>query len=64
MVKKKKTVKKKAGIVSKVRHALDRMHFWGGVSMLILAGVLFLHGVEASMFMGTALGGALAMFIE
>lgn len=50
--------------VDEARHALDRMHYWGGAILLILAGVLFLNGVDPKMFMGVGLAGALASMIE
>ena len=48
----------------KARHALDRVQFWGGISLLMLAVVLFAKGAGTTMFMGAALGGVLAVLIE
>jgi len=53
-----------AAVESAERHALDRMHFWGGVSLMALSSVMFVHGVDPTVFLGTALGGGLAMLLE
>lgn len=46
------------------KHALDRMSFWTGLGMMLLSGVLLLHGVDVLTSMTTALGGSLALLIE
>jgi len=50
--------------VAEGRHALDRMSFWGGISLFLLAAVLFTHGGEATTYMAAGLAGTLAMMIE
>lgn len=50
--------------VGTARHALDRMHFWGGISLLTLAVVLSLNGVADITYLSTAFAGTLALFIE
>jgi len=49
---------------TEAKHALDRMSFWGGMSLLLLAVVLFAHGVGAITYMGAGLAGTLALMIE
>jgi|GEM_PF-3325614 len=49
---------------AEVRHALDRMPFWGGVSLLMLATTLYVNGIDATLFMGCGLAGILAMILE
>ncbi len=46
------------------RHALDRMHFWGGISLLILAVVLSVNGVADITYLSTGVAGVLAVLIE
>ncbi|MDD5317946.1 MAG: hypothetical protein PHF51_04435 [Candidatus ainarchaeum sp.] len=45
-------------------HALDRLSFWAGAGMMILSGVLLLHGIDALTAMTTGLGGSLALILE
>jgi len=46
------------------RHALDRTWFWGGVSLMTLSVVLFLHGVTDVLYLTTGFAGVLAMVFE
>lgn len=50
--------------VEVARHALDRMQFWGGMSLLTLSVVLSIHGVAEITYLSTALAGMLAMVFE
>ena len=46
------------------KHALDRMHYWAGVGLLLLATVLALHGAADVVYLSTAFGGTLACIFE
>lgn len=46
------------------RHPTDRPSMWGGVSLMLLSGVLFLNGIGETTVLSAALGGLLAMLME
>lgn len=52
------------GMIDELKHATDRPSFWAGVALLILAGVMFVHGATNTSYMAAGLGGALALVIE
>lgn len=51
-------------LVDVEKHALDRMHYWAGVGLLLLATVLALHGAVDALYLTTAFGGTLACMFE
>jgi hypothetical protein len=40
------------------------MHFWGGISLMILAVVLSVNGIADITYLSTAFAGVLAVLIE
>ena len=57
-------IKAAAGKVAEAKHVLDRMPFWSGLSMLMLATVMYINGIDATLYMGCGLCGVLAMMLE
>jgi len=50
--------------VESARHALDRMPFWGGMSLMVLSVVLFSNGVGEVTYLATGLAGVLSLIYE
>jgi len=46
------------------KHPLDRMQFWAGIGLFALSSVMFLHGIDMTMYLASSLGGALAIMFE